>query len=35
MILLDLFLNSFETCSYESFEGFHARFEIFGFLYEQ
>ena len=23
------------TCSYESFEGFHARFEIFGFLYEQ
>ena len=24
-----------ETCSYESFEGFHARFEIFGFLYEQ
>ena len=24
-----------ETCSYESFEGFHAIFEIFGFLYEQ
>ena len=24
-----------ETCSYESFEGFHVRFEIFGFLYEQ
>ena len=23
------------TCSYESFEGFHARFEIFGILYEQ
>ena len=24
-----------ETCSYKSFEGFHAIFEIFGFLYEQ
>ena len=24
-----------ETCSYESLEGFHAIFEIFGFLYEQ
>ena len=24
-----------ETSSYESFEGFHAIFEIFGFLYEQ
>ena len=23
------------TCSYESLEGFHARFEIFRFLYEQ
>ena len=23
------------TCSYESFEGLHSRFEIFGFLYEQ
>ena len=35
MILLDLFFEVLLKLAHESFEGFYAIFEIFGFLYEQ